>query len=119
MNKHEMINYIELPCHNIDASKQFFSQVFGWQFEDFGSEYSAFSKESAGLDGGFFKADLNSDATKGSALVIFYSLELEKTQQRIEENGGIINEAIFSFPGGRRFHFKDPSNNEFAVWSDK
>ncbi len=116
MNKHEKINYIELPAHDIPATKAFFTQVFGWSFEDFGSEYTAFTDQ--GLDGGFFKSYLASSTKNGGALIVFYSQELEATQAKIEAAGGVIVETIFSFPGGQRFHFTEPSGNEFAVWSD-
>ncbi|MFT5275964.1 MAG: putative enzyme related to lactoylglutathione lyase [Saprospiraceae bacterium] len=49
--------------------------------------------------------------------MVFYSEKLEETQAKIETAGGDISTAIFSFPGGRRFHFKDPNGNEFAAWS--
>lgn len=117
MNEHEKINYVELPANNIAANKAFFSEVFDWQFTDYGPEYSAFSN--AGLEGGFFQSEQHATTEKGSALVVFYSQELEQTQAKIESAGGKIKQAIFSFPGGRRFHFTDPSNNEYAVWSDK
>jgi predicted enzyme related to lactoylglutathione lyase len=116
MNEHEKINYVEFPARNIEATKAFFTAVFGWTFEDFGPDYTAFSDQ--GIDGGFFKSDLSSSTEKGSALIIFYSKELENTQAKIEDAGGKIIKPIFSFPGGRRFHFADPSGNEFAVWSD-
>ena len=116
MNKHEKINYVEFPATNIPATKAFFTKVFGWTFVDYGPEYTAFSN--AGLDGGFFKSDLQASCETGSALVVFYSQEIEKTQEKIESAGGVVIKPIFSFPGGRRFHFVDPSGNEFAVWSD-
>ena len=116
MNRHEKINYVEFPAKDIQATKAFFSQVFGWTFEDFGPDYTAFSDE--GLDGGFFKSDLSASTENGSALIVFYSNALEATQQKIENAGGRIIKPIFSFPGGRRFHFTDPSGNEYAVWSD-
>jgi len=55
---------------------------------------------------------------KGSVLIVFYSKKLEETQPKIEKSGGLIVKPIFSFPGGRRFHFGDPNGNEYAVWSD-
>lgn len=116
MNHHEKINYVEFPSKNIEATKAFFTAAFGWSFTDFGPEYTAFSNE--GLDGGFFKSDLTASTTTGSALLVFYSKELEKTQERIEHAGGTIIKPTFSFPGGRRFHFADPTGNEYAVWSD-
>lgn len=116
MNVHEKINYVEYPARDIEATKRFFSDVFGWSFVDYGPDYTAFADE--GLDGGFFKSDLASSTGNGSALIVFYSEELENTQDKIEQSGGSIIKPIFSFPGGRRFHFADPSGNEYAVWSD-
>ncbi len=116
MNKHEKINYIELPARDIAATKAFFIRVFDWAFEDYGPEYTAFSNQ--GIDGGFFKSELTARTAHGSVLIVFYSEILEETQTKIEAAGGTILKPIFSFPGGRRFHFTDPSGNEFAVWSD-
>ena len=116
MNQHEKINYLEFPTKDMAATKQFFTDVFDWKFTDYGPEYSAFSN--AGIDGGFFKSDLSSSSTNGSALVVFYSKRLEATQKKIKGAGGKMLKEIFDFPGGRRFHFVDPNDNEFAVWSD-
>jgi uncharacterized protein len=116
MNHHEKINYIELAANNLPATKAFFQAAFNWSFTDYGSEYVAFSNE--GLDGGFYKADMHSNADKGGALVIFYSNQLEATLSKVEKAGGKVTKPIFPFPGGRRFHFTEPSGNEFAVWSD-
>lgn len=115
MNKHETINYIELPAKDLEATKTFFTQVFGWVFVDYGTEYIAFSDEV--LEGGFYRSELVSDSSKGAALVVFYSDRLEETQNKIEKHGGKVSKKIFPFPGGRRFHFLDVNGNEFAVWS--
>ena len=116
MNAHEKIDYVEFPARDIDATKRFFTAVFGWSFVDYGPEYTAFANE--GLDGGFFQSDLTVSTETGSALIVFYSLDLERTQAKIASAGGSIIKPIFSFPGGRRFHFSDPNGNEYAVWSD-
>jgi predicted enzyme related to lactoylglutathione lyase len=116
MSEHEKINYVEFPAKNIEAAKDFFAAVFGWSFVDYGPEYSAFSSE--GIDGGFFQSDLSASTKNGSALIVFYSKDLEQTQAKIVRAGGSIVNPIFSFPGGRRFHFADPNGNEYAVWSD-
>jgi len=117
MNVHEKINYVEFPASDIAATKRFFEEVFGWSFEDFGPEYAAFSNE--GLDGGFYFADLQSKPEKGGALIVFYSEDLEGTESKVLEGGGTVVKETFPFPGGRRFHFTEPSGNEFAVWSDR
>lgn len=116
MNEHEKINYVEFPARDIGVVKDFFATVFGWVFVDYGAEYTAFSNE--GVDGGFFQSELSATSENGSALVVFYSKDLEQTQAKIRDAGGSVVKSIFSFPGGRRFHFSDPNGNEYAVWSD-
>ena len=117
MLEHEKINYVEFPAKDLPATKAFFTSLFGWSFEDYGPEYTAFSH--AGINGGFFQSDLKATTDTGSALIVFYSRELEQTQAKIEAAGGLIIKPIFSFPGGRRFQFSDPNGNEYAVWSDQ
>lgn len=117
MNDHEKLNYVEFPAGDLQATKQFFADAFGWTFEDYGPEYAAFSNE--GLDGGFYKSDLSARTDNGSALLVFYSCDLEQTRKKVLRAGGVIEKEIFPFPGGRRFHFLEPSGNEFAVWSDR
>jgi hypothetical protein len=116
MAEHERISYIEFPASNLETTKSFFSQVFGWSFQDYGPEYTAFSD--AGLEGGFFKSELKASTENGSALIVLYSRHLEETRSKVVDAGGTIVKDIFSFPGGRRFHFAEPSGNELAVWSD-
>jgi uncharacterized protein len=116
MNQHEKINYVELPAKDLAATKAFFQSVFGWSFVDYGPEYTAFSDQ--GLDGGFFQSDLSSSPQNGAALIVFYSNHLDATLAKVEKAGGSIVRPIYAFPGGRRFHFTEPSGNEFAVWSE-
>jgi len=116
MNPHEKINYLEFPARDPAATKAFFTQVFGWDFTDYGPDYTAFS--GAGMDGGFYRADARATVAGGSVLVVLYSDALEQTQAKIEAAGGTIVKPIFDFPGGRRFHFAEPSGNELAVWSE-
>ena len=116
MNVHEKLNYVEFPATDLQATKDFFSGAFDWQFEDFGSEYVAFSNE--GLAGGFFQSEQKSLTANGSALLVFYSNDIKNTLTKVESFGGEIVQDIFAFPGGYRFHFTEPSGSEFAVWSD-
>jgi predicted enzyme related to lactoylglutathione lyase len=116
MNIHETISYVEFPSGDLLATKKFFTELFGWSFEDYGPDYSAFSN--SGLDGGFFNSTKQSSTEDGSALIVLYSKDLESTLTKIRQAGGKITKSIFSFPGGRRFHFTEPGGNELAVWSD-
>ena len=117
MNSHETINYIELPASNLEATQAFFSNLFGWTFTQYGPDYM--DSPDGGIMMGFFKADLKSLPEHGGALVTFYSSALEETLAKVEAAGGTIVKPVFSFPGGRRFQFTEPSGNEFAVWSDR
>lgn len=110
--KHEEIQYIEFLSPNLDRIKTFYSSSFGWKFTDYGPEYSAF--EGTYVDGGFTPGE----PKKGSVLVILYSNNLEETKEKIEKAGGRISKDIFTFPGGRRFHFEDVDGNELAMWSN-
>ncbi len=114
MQEHETINYVEFPASDLEATKAFFTEAFGWAFQDYGPDYTAFSN--AGLEGGFFRSELTATTANGSALVVLYSSDLEDTLSKVLEAGGSIAKEIFSFPGGRRFHFTEPSGNELAVW---
>jgi predicted enzyme related to lactoylglutathione lyase len=116
MNEHGKLNYVEFPCAHIAKTKAFFEDAFGWSFVDYGPEYTSFASQ--GLDGGFFKSEQCATTQSGSALLVFYSSYLEETLAKVQKAGGVLVRPIFSFPGGRRFHFTEPSGNEFAVWSE-
>jgi predicted enzyme related to lactoylglutathione lyase len=108
------LDYIELPAigATLDRTKAFYSQAFNWSFTDYGPTYAAFGE---GLDGGF-----QADAAEAppAPLPVLYSEELEATFDAVKAAGGIILRPIFAFPGGRRFHFRDPAGNEIAVWGE-
>lgn len=108
------INYIEFKAKDLQKIKAFYTASFDWTFSDYGPTYVAFSN--SGLEGGF---ELTEKNIKNGALVVLYHKDLELIKNKIVEVGGKITKDIFSFPGGRRFHFVDPSENELAVWSDK
>jgi len=111
--KHEQIQYVEFLSKDLPRIKNFYEKSFVWKFTDYGEEYSAFTGDC--VDGGFAVGE----PVKGSVLVVIYSEHLETTKIKIEKEGGVITRDIFSFPGGRRFHFADLDGNELAVWSDK
>ena len=112
INNH--INYVEFKAKDLETIKQFYSDCLGWEFTDYGPTYVAFSN--SGLEGGFEKSE--KPVTNG-ALIVLYHEHLEKAQEQIMQSNGRISKDIFSFPGGRRFHFIDPAGNELAIWSDK
>ena len=107
------IDYVEFPGTDLPATKGFYEQAFGWTFTDYGPQYAA--ADNASLDGGF-----NADPGDRSPapLVILLSTDLEASLAKVTGAGGVVTRPIFSFPGGRRFHFRDPSGNELAVFSE-
>ena len=111
MREDGMLDYLELPGGDLPASKAFYGAAFGWKFIDYGPEYAAFDE---GLDGGF---DAQSDATR-TPLPVLFATDLEVMLARVEAAGGTVVKPIFAFPGGRRFHFRDPAGNKLAVWSE-
>jgi predicted enzyme related to lactoylglutathione lyase len=116
MRKDGRIDYVEFAGGgDLAAAKAFYRAAFGWAFTDYGPTYAAFGTAEAGLDGGF-RADAHE--APGAPLVVLYAHDLEAMAARVQAAGGTIVRPIFSFPGGRRFHFRDPTGNELAVWSE-
>ena len=113
MHSNGKLDYLELQSANgtIDRVKAFYSAAFGWTFTDYGPSYTAFEE---GLDGGFD----GSAARETKPLPVIYTDNLEAAVAAVEDAGGTVVRPIFSFPGGRRFHFTDPAGNELAVWSE-
>ena len=108
------INYIEFKAKNLEEIKEFYMNAFGWEFTDYGPTYTAFSN--SGLQGGF---EQSNNPIGNGALIVLYHEDLEGIQHHVKALHGRISKDIFSFPGGRRFHFLDPAGNELAIWSDK
>jgi len=108
------IDYIELAATDVAAMKAFYAGVFGWKMQDWGEDYASF--EDGRLAGGFRLVD---KVARGGPPVVIYAVDLEATEAAVRAHGGVVVQGIFSFPGGRRFHFTDPAGNELAVWSDR
>jgi predicted enzyme related to lactoylglutathione lyase len=113
MNRNKTIDYVEFRANDLPAIKQFYRQVFGWEFEDYGPEYTSF--KDGRIAGGF---SLGPVAPGAGPLIVIYVDDLPSTEKQIREAGGKITKNIFSFPGGSRFHFADPDGNELAAWTE-
>ncbi len=103
-------NYVELPVRELGAAKTFYEQAFGWTLAEFGPTYAATltGDTDLGLQGDA------AEATRAPLPVIEVE-DLEAALAAVEQAGGTVLRPIFAFPGGRRFHFSDPSGNELAV----
>jgi hypothetical protein len=104
------LNYVELPVGDVGAAKSFYEAAFGWNLTGFGPTYAATltGDTDIGLQGD------PAEATKAPLPVIEVA-DLEAALAAVEAAGGRIVRPIFAFPGGRRFHFLDPSGNELAA----
>jgi predicted enzyme related to lactoylglutathione lyase len=111
------INYVEFPTASNAthaATKRFYGEVFGWTYQSWSDDYSD-TKDSGTTSG------INGSGEHQTAkpLVVLFTSDLEAAKERVIKAGGKISRDIFAFPGGRRFHYLDPSGNELGVWSDK
>ncbi len=109
------IDYIEYPAADLPRTKAFYERAFGWKFTDYGPEYASF--EDGRLSGGFWTSA--GRPAQGGPIVVLYAADLAAAEARVREAGGTIVKPAFPFPGGRRFHFTDPSGNELSVWSEQ
>jgi hypothetical protein len=115
MREDGKIDYVEFPGGDLPATKSFYAKAFGWSFIDYGPDYAAINE---GLGGGFYGQIEDPTQVVAKPLVILYAHDLEAMEAKVKAAGGTITRAIFSFPGGRRFHFRDPSGNELGVFSE-
>lgn len=113
MSAENRIDYVEIPVTDLKRTREFFSSLFGWSFQEWGDDYMSFND--GRLDGGFRRSTEPAPAT--GVLLVFYSEDLERDVDRVKDLGATISQDIFSFPGGRRFHFVDPVGTEYAIWS--
>jgi|SRR3569623_1648765 len=108
------IDYVEFPSKSIEdlqKTRDFFTGVFGWKYAMYGDDY-ADTADSGTANG------INAENPAPAILPIVYVSDLEQTYEKVKSAGAQIVREIFSFPGGRRFHFREPSGNEVAVWSE-
>jgi uncharacterized protein len=104
------LNYVELPVGDTGAAKAFYEAAFGWSLTEFGPTYAATvtGDTDIGLQGD------SAEASRAPLPVIDVE-DLEAALAAVEAAGGRVVRPIFAFPGGRRFHFLDPSGNELAA----
>lgn len=113
-HQHHGIDYIEVSASDLAEAKRFYGAAFGWSFTDYGPEYAGINIDGREV-GGLRPA---ADVRPGGPLVILYSKDLEATLAAVRAARGRIVTEPYPFPGGRRFHFADPSGNELAVWTE-
>ncbi|MFF5262777.1 VOC family protein [Actinomadura viridis] len=118
-HRHHAIDYVELTVTDLEQAKRFYTEAFGWRFNDYGPAYAGIrcaegegAPEVGGLRAG-------RDSKAGGPLVLLYSTDLDQSVEAVENAGGLVVNGPYEFPGGRRFHFTDPSGNELGVWAEE
>jgi len=112
-NQLDLVEFSASSPEELARAKTFFTNVFGWQFKDYGDGYS--DTPDSGLTSGI---NATGEGQAKMPLPVLYVEDLEATKEKIAQAGGTIVHDTYSFPGGRRFHFTDPLGNELAVWSE-
>ena len=113
---HHAIDYIEINVTDLPAAKTFYHDAFGWQFNDYGPDYAGIrSADGEGEVGGL---NPNAPPAAGGPLVLLWSADLDASAAAVTDAGGSLTLGPYDFPGGRRFHFSDPSGNVLGVWGD-
>ncbi|MGW4488048.1 VOC family protein [Amycolatopsis sp. NPDC004368] len=116
-SSHHRLDYTEFTVTDLDRATRFYGDAFGWAFNDYGPGYAGIRADPAEQYpevGGFVVAD---EVTAGGPLSILYSDDLGASEAAVVAAGGTVVEPAYAFPGGRRFHFRDPEGNVLAVWS--
>lgn len=109
---HHGIDYVELVSPDLAATRQFLGDAFGWRFTAYGPEYAGFHD---GRPGGAEAGGVANGEAR-APLVVLYSDDLDASVRSVLAAGGEVLEGPFDFPGGRRFHFREPGGALMAVW---
>lgn len=106
------LTMVEFPTTDARDSARFFEHVFGWQHLNYGPEYT--DVQLAGDQSLGFQQ--NRAEAPPAPLTVIEVDDLDETQHRVEAAGGVVTIGPFDFPGGTRFHFREPGGNELAAW---
>ncbi|WP_304454355.1 VOC family protein [Nocardiopsis sp. YSL2] len=114
-HRHHAIDYIEIAATDLERAKRFYADAFGWRFTDYGPEYAGIQSPTGAPEAGGLTTF--GEVRAGGPFVLLYSTDLDRSVEAVRAAGGEVVDGPYGFPGGRRFHFTDPSGNELGVWS--
>ena len=99
-NQDRRIDYVEFQTVNKEDTKGFYSEFFGWEFIDFGPEYTSFTDGKMG--GGFSVAK---EVITGGPLIVLYAINLEMIEKRSKEKVEKLSKKLLSFLVDNAFMF--------------
>ncbi|MCZ4655843.1 VOC family protein [Dietzia maris] len=105
------ITLVEFPSTSMSDTSEFLATVCGWKPTVYGTSYTD-------LLGGGIDVGVQGDADEQSPapLMVIRVPDLDEARAQVEAAGGVVTFEPFDFPGGRRFHFREPGGNEMAMW---
>lgn len=111
---HHALSYVEIAAPDLAASIAFYEAAFGWRFNDYGGQYAGIvAPDGEGEVGGL--SPMSTPSAEG-VFVLLYSDDLAASQAAVEAAGGTVVEGPYAFPGGHRFHFRDPAGNVLGIY---
>lgn len=82
-----LIGHVEIPAFDIEKSKEFYSQLFGWDLKAFGNGYLLFNSH-LGTTVGLKKVD---EIAKGNTTIFHVNVEdIDLYLKKAEELGGSV-----------------------------
>jgi uncharacterized protein len=113
-HNHHMIDYVEINVSDLTAARAFYERAFGWQFNDYGPDYAGIRSPAGDDEVGGLNA--LAPPVPGGPLVLLWSEDLDASVTAVRDAGGTVTDGPYDYPGGRRFHFADPSGNVLGVY---
>ena len=114
----DKVVHFEVPFDDGPRAANFYREAFGWQLNDYGPEYAGIQSPQGGSAPEVGGLSQGQEVRSGGPLVLLYSTDLDRSVEAVKHAGGQVVNGPYAFPGGRRFHFTDPSGNELGVWAE-
>jgi len=116
------IVHFEIPSKDHDATKKFYSELLGWQFQaqpmpGGNGEYHSTYFNETGIGGGL--SDISEHNQPGDVIVYFGTDNLDADLKKVEELGGKVAMPRTEIPGMGSFAvFEDVVGNRLALWQN-
>jgi predicted enzyme related to lactoylglutathione lyase len=114
---HGVFCHVEIPADDVSSSKEFYSEVFGWSFQDFPMEqgtYAMYQTRPGGIGGGIMTPPQGAPKSVVNYILV---TEIEPILEQILSRGGeLILPKTQVGDMGWMAYFADPSGNVLGLW---
>ena len=111
------ICYIEIPTDDVETSKSFYQECFGWHSRTRGDGSVAFD-DTVGEVSGTWKVGRKA-ASDASMIIYIMVMNIEETIAKIEANGGTITQPVGADAPEITARFRDPYGNVFGLYQSR